>query len=295
MIVVLSAAGYTGRHVVAALAARGLPVRGMVRDARATSTVRALGATEVVVGDLRDLTKVADAVHGAHGVFFAAPRFLPEEAALSEAVIELAEQAGAQRFVLSGVYHPSIGELVNHAAKQRAEARLYTSGLEFTVLQPARFMHGLLLSSRHRILSEGVLADAFRAEVPMAYVDYRDVAEVAALAFGTSDLVGGTFELSARGQPTLHDIATTLGEVLGRAVWAQRVPLSDYGPADQLLINPYAADGFRRLREHYDRYGFPGGNPLVLRTILGREPRGFADVWHALAHEERSPSTRQKG
>lgn len=289
MIVVLSAAGYTGRRVVAAVAARGLPVRGMVRDPRAASTVQAAGATEVVVGDPRDLTSVAGAMHGVDGVFFAAPRFLPAEAALSEAVIDLAEQAGARRFVLSGVYHPSLGELVNHAAKQRAEARLYTSGLEFTVLQPARFMHGLLLSSRDRILSDGVLADAFRAEVAMAYVDYRDVAEVAALAFGTPDLVGGTFELSAPGQPTLHEIATTLSKVLGRPIRAQHVPLSDYAPAACLLTNPYAADGFRRLRDHYDRYGFPGGNALVLRTILGREPHGFGAAWHAMSDEEKPP------
>ena len=295
MIVVLSAAGYTGRCVVAALAARGLPVRGMVRDARAAATVRALGATEVVVGDLRDVTTVAAALHGVDGVFFAAPRFLPEEAALSETVIDLAERAGAQRFVLSGVYHPSIGELVNHAAKQRAEARLYTSGLEFTVLQPARFMHGLLLSSRDRILAEGVLADAFRAEVSMAYVDYRDVAEVAALAVATPDLVGGTFELSAPGQPTLHDIADVLGEVLGRPVRAQHVALSDYAPAAGLLTNPYAADGFRRLREHYDRHGFPGGNALVLRTILGREPHGFADVWRGLPDQAAPPTPPQRG
>ncbi len=283
MIVVLSAAGYTGRCAVAALAARGLPVRGMVRDPRAESRVRALGAADVVVGDLRDLTALAAALRGADGVFFAAPRFLPEEAPLSEAVIDLAGQAGARRFVLSGVYHPSQGELVNHAAKQRAEARLYTSGLEFTVLQPARFMHGLLLSGRDRVLSEGVLADAFRAEVAMAYVDYRDVAEVAALAFATRDLVGGTFELSAPGQRTLHEIAAVLGELMERPVRAEHVPLADYAPAASLLTNPYAADGFRRLREHYDRYGFAGGNALVLRAILGREPHGFADVWRALS------------
>lgn len=283
MIVVLSAAGYTGRCVVEALAARGLAVRGMVRDPGATARVRALGAAEVVVGDLRDLTAVAEALHGADGVFLAVPRFLPEEAALSEAVIDLARRAGARRFVLSGVYHPSLGELVNHVAKQRAEARLYTSGLEFTVLQPARFMHGLLLSSRDRVLSEGVLGDAFRAESAMAYVDYRDVAEVAALAFATPDLVGGTFELSAPGQPTLHEIAAVLGELLGRAVRAQHVPLADYAPAASLLTNPYAADGFRRLRDHYDRHGFPGGNALVLRSILGREPHGFPDLWRALS------------
>ena len=26
---------------------------------------------------------------------------------------------------------------------------------------------------------------------------------------------------------------------------------------------------------HYDAHGFPGGNTLVLRAILGREPGGY--------------------
>jgi hypothetical protein len=33
---------------------------------------------------------------------------------------------------------------------------------------------------------------------------------------------------------------------------------------------------------HYDRYGLPGGNPLVLRAILGREPRTLIDYLREL-------------
>jgi hypothetical protein len=35
---------------------------------------------------------------------------------------------------------------------------------------------------------------------------------------------------------------------------------------------------------HYDRHGLPGGNPLVLRAILGREPRTLTDYFRELAH-----------
>jgi hypothetical protein len=34
---------------------------------------------------------------------------------------------------------------------------------------------------------------------------------------------------------------------------------------------------------HYDRYGLPGGHPLVLRTILGREPRSLKEYFRELA------------
>jgi hypothetical protein len=37
------------------------------------------------------------------------------------------------------------------------------------------------------------------------------------------------------------------------------------------------------MMAHYDEHGFPGGNVLVLRTILGREPRSPKEYFHELA------------
>ena len=38
-----------------------------------------------------------------------------------------------------------------------------------------------------------------------------------------------------------------------------------------------------RMMAHYDSHGLPGGNPLVLRSILGREPRSLKDYFRELA------------
>jgi hypothetical protein len=37
----------------------------------------------------------------------------------------------------------------------------------------------------------------------------------------------------------------------------------------------YAAESFKKMCDHYDKYGFPGGNPLVLTSILGRSPTDY--------------------
>jgi hypothetical protein len=42
-------------------------------------------------------------------------------------------------------------------------------------------------------------------------------------------------------------------------------------------------DGMRRMMAHYDRHGLPGGNPLVLRAITGREPRSLKQYFQELA------------
>jgi nucleoside-diphosphate-sugar epimerase len=42
-------------------------------------------------------------------------------------------------------------------------------------------------------------------------------------------------------------------------------------------------EGMKKMYAHYDRYGFPGGNALVLRAILGREPRPLRQYFYELA------------
>lgn len=293
MILVLGASGYTGQAVTRALVARGMSVRALVRREDGRTIAQATGAAEVIVGDMRELPALRAAMRGVDGVFFVGPRFIPEEAAVGRATVDLAVAEGVRRFVLSGVYHPTIAPLVNHDAKRLIEDHLYKTDLEFTVLQPARYMHGLLLSSWDRIVHDGVLADAFSADAKMAYVDYLDVAEVAATAFCENALVRGTFELAAPGEFTLRHLAASLSKVLGRAVQAATVPLTEYAPAADLMQHPYSADGFGRLRTYYDQFGFRGGNSLILRTILRREPTDFATAFQNLRRTRKAPAGEQ--
>jgi len=76
------------------------------------------------------------------------------------------------------------------------------------------------------------------------------------------------------------EVAAILPDVLGRAIVAARTPVDQF--ASQLPEGP-VCDGMMRMTAHYDRYGFAGGNALVLRSILGREPRFLANYFSALA------------
>jgi uncharacterized protein YbjT (DUF2867 family) len=271
-ILVVGASGATGLAVVRALARRGAAVRALIRDVAKEGLVREAGAHHTVVGDIRDPRVLQRAVQGCGGVYFIGPRFMSEEAQVGRAMVDAAIRGGVRRFVYSGVYHPSIDALYNHRAKLVVEDALYGSELEFTVLQPARFIHGPVLAGWRRVVDEGVFVDAFDPARPMAYVDYDDVAEVAAIALTESRLARGTFELAAPGEYTGHDLAAHLAQALGRPVRAEQVALEDYGPAGPLMANAYAREGFLRLRDYYDRFGFRGGNGLVLEAILGRAP-----------------------
>jgi hypothetical protein len=106
----------------------------------------------------------------------------------------------------------------------------------------------------------------------VCYVDYRDVAEVAAAAMTGTDLSYGTFELCAPGMVTRIDIAQMMSDAAGRRIEAAEVDFDQWADAAKISDGPMR-DGFERMYAKYDQYGFAGGNALILRSILGREPR----------------------
>jgi len=265
------AAGASAGLVVRALADHDVQVRGLVHSAAKEQAARDNGATETVVADLTDHDALGSALRGVDAVFHVIPAFVDDEARVGVTMVQAAVEAGVERFVFSGVYHPSLTDLSNHRDKQPTEQALFESGLSFTILQPSMFMSqlgGLLEAAREH----GVISGPYSSESAMAYVDYRDVAEVAAIAFTTDRLLNGTFELSGPGMFTRSDLAGLLGDLLGRPVRAEatEVALPDTMPSAM-------RDGLSTMLDNYDRFGFHGGNSLVLDTILGRPSMSVPD------------------
>ena len=275
--------GATGRHghlVLGELTKRGVKVRALVRNEERAQVARRNGAEETVIGDLTEPASLTDAVAGMEGVFHIGPAHAAAEADMGLAMVEAARTAGVRKFVFSGVIHPSISAMTNHAAaKLPVEDALYGSDLDFTVLQPARFMQNFERSWTD-INDHDRLAQPHSPSAKMCSVDYRDVAEVAAMAMTGNDLSYGTFELCAPGMQDSHETAAIISDVLGRPISAVQIPLDRF--AAQLPEGPFR-DGMTRMMAHYDRHGLPGGNPLVLRAILGREPRSLREYFAELA------------
>ena len=152
-------------------------------------------------------------------MFLIIPAFAPDSAALGTGVVAAAQAAGVRRLVFSGVYHPSLS-LVNHASMRPVEEAVYRSDLEFTILQPAMFMQGLL-GGWQSAVEHGAFVMPYSKDSAMTFVDYRDAAEAAAIAFTTDDLVHGTFELAAGGMVTRSELAALMTRYAGREVVAQ--------------------------------------------------------------------------
>lgn len=275
--------GATGRHahwVLRELTKRSVSVRALVRNQDRAQVARQHGAAEVAIGDLTKPSTLTEAVAGMDGVFHIGPAHSAGEAEMGLAMVDAARAAGVRKFVFSGVIHPSISAMTNHgAAKLPVEEALYSSELDFTVLQPARFMQNFERSWSD-VVEHDRLAQPYSLSAKMCSVDYRDVAEVAAIAMTGNELSYGTFELSAPGMEDTYQTAKTLTEVLGRPITAVQIPLDEFVAE---LPDGAFRDGMTRMMAHYDKHGLPGGNSLVLRSILGREPRSLKDYFRELA------------
>jgi uncharacterized protein YbjT (DUF2867 family) len=267
------ATGATGQFaglVVPALVERGIEVRAVVHDPDKADVARRHGAVETVPADLSDRASLDAALDGVDGAFLITPAFHPQASELGVNFVEAAIAAGVSKLVYNGVYHPSLG-LVNHASTRPTEAAVYASELDFTVLQPAMYMQGLE-GTYQQARTSGALVVPWSKQSKMTYVDYRDVAEAAAIAFTDPRLSYATFELAAGGMINRVELAQLMSRAAGTTITAQDMPTP-----------PEVPDGLAAMFGDYDQHGFHGGNPLVLRTILQRDPRSITDYITELA------------
>ena len=277
------AVGSSGKFaglVIPELAKRGAKIRGLVRKASEGDKVLTMGATEIAVGDLADSASIAKALEEISSIFYIAPAFLPEEAEVGKAMVTAARKAGVRRFVFSSVIHPILSVLINHAAKAPVEEALLESGMEYVFLHPALFFQNFS-AGWSTVSKTAVLAEPWSIETRFSRVDFRDVAEVAAIALTEDRLNYGTFELCAEGHLNRHDVAELISGVLGRTIEAARLDLNA-GPKAAKLDNGQMAS-IKPMFDWYDRHALVG-NALTLRAILGREPRSLRSYFEELAH-----------
>lgn len=275
--------GANGRFaslVVPELARRGARVRGLVHSEENTTEARSKGAAEVAVGDLRDPRSLDRALDGVDGVFYLGPLFAEDESQLGLNMVAAARRAGVRRFVFSSIIHPTLA-FEGHTAKIPVESALYESGLEFVVLHPATFFQNIQ-AAWPAILEHGIIAEPYSKKSRLARVDYRDVAEVAAMALTEDILTFGTFELCADGLMSREDIAQLISEVLGRKITAAEPSWDDWIARARLPFDERKKALLKKMFDLYGRYG-SYSNSVVLRSILGREPRTLRQFFGELA------------
>ena len=275
MILVTAANGNQGKILIPRLLNAGAAVRACVRSDQSAEALRAAGVAEVIVGDLSEPGLLARAMEGVAATYHVGPTLHPKEREIGFAAVDEARAAGVKHFVMSSVLHSITTDLVQHEIKRDIEEHLLSSGLEFTILQPANYMLA------HRLkpaFEQGVFRLSWSLERYQSMVALVDVAEVVAdVLIDHERHAGATYELVSPGRYNAQDLGRIIGEVIGREIAVEEIDCDTFlkqvlGEPDQF---PYQAGVMRAISARYSSHDFVG-NPNVLTWLLGREPTTFA-------------------
>jgi uncharacterized protein YbjT (DUF2867 family) len=290
MILVTAANGNQGRLLVPKLVAAGHAVRACVQTEASAERVRALGALEVVVGDISRPEVMARALGGVRKVYHVGPTLHPREREMGLAIVDGARAAGVEHLVLSSVLHAITTDLVQHGIKRDVEEHLLSSGLEFTILQPSNYMLPLKLKP---VFERGVFELSWSLDRRQSMVDLGDVTDVAAAVLGDAERhAGATYELVGPGRYTAHELGDIMSRVMGRPVRVRQIDADTYLKAWVGDRDPAECEHqvrvLRSISRRYSSHDFVG-NPNVLTWLLRRPPTSFESYFRHqyAAHQAR--------
>lgn len=286
MILVTGAAGKTGQAVIKALVTDGESVRALVHRPEQVQLIEALGAQEVLVGDMLARVTVDRAVQGIRAVYHICPNVSPDEVAIGHSLIKASRSSGVEHFVYHSVLHPQTEEMPHHWMKMRVEEQLLKSGLPFTILQPTAYMQNIL-THWHNINENGVYPIPYAAETRLSMVDLNDVAQAAVIVLGEPEHFGATYELVGTTGMTQTAVAEILSLDLERTVSVEVVPIEKWvAQARSSGLGEYQIETLTKMFAYYNRHGL-WGSPRVLTWLLDRSPTSFTDFLERAVQERR--------
>ncbi|MDB4941165.1 MAG: hypothetical protein JWP97_699 [Labilithrix sp.] len=270
-VLVTAATGSVGAEVVSALVARGLPFRAVDLSREA---VRALhGDVDVGVLDFHDPSTFDGVLAGCASLFLVRPSAVDQMESTILPFIDAAVAAGVRHVVFLSVLGADTNRQVPHHA---IEKHLAERGMSYTLLRPGFFAQNLGAAYRADIVDDGRLfVPAGRGR--FAFVDIRDVAELAALVFADPDPHrGAAYTCTGAAVLSFEEAARLLSDVIHRTVRYEAASLASYVrhlsvqglPLPQIAVQTVLHVGLRS--------GQLETTDPTLERLLGRAPRTLA-------------------
>lgn len=267
-VLVTGATGKQGGAVAAALLARGVPVRALVRDPGAAPAValRARGAV-LVQGNFDDPGSLRNACVGARAVFSVQHPNMADLESDSERVqgknlVEAARAASVPQFIQTstsgvGAHHRRAPgwELEQGATRNYWESKAYiedlvkNAGFSFwTIIKPAFFMENFV---RPSIMFEGLtgnrLLTTIAPDTELALVAVQDIGAAAAAAVQEPSRFHGVELELASERLTMRQIARALARALDLPIEAPSLTVDE---AIAQGVMPMIARPHARLNHH---------------------------------------------
>jgi uncharacterized protein YbjT (DUF2867 family) len=255
MYAVAGVTGNTGSVVAEELIGRGKKVRVIVRSEEKGPAWKEKGA-EVAIASVDDASALARALDGVEGAYLLLP---PDPASqdliargreLGETYASAIRKSGLKHVVfLSSIgAHQEAGTGPIRALRE-IEQRLAPLGINVTFLRPAYFMENWA-SSLAPAAESGALPSFVPADLSIPQVATRDIGKAAADALENPPQGVRIIELAGPAEYSPSEIATTVGDIIGKNVNAAVGPLDAVVPAfTSFGISKPMAELYREMYE----------------------------------------------
>lgn len=276
MILVTGANGINGSELIRRLSARGVPVRGLVRNLAKAEALAALPQVEIVHGDMTQPDSLWGPLAGVERAMLISSS-APDMKAVQKNFIDAAQRAGVQYVVkLSGIM-PEVDSPFRYARMHgEIEKYLEASGLAYTHLRAGEFFTAYFRQVP-AIVAQGAIMLPM-ADARIASIDVGDIAEVAATLL-TQPLdaghVGKIYPLTGPEALTMTEVAEKLSAVIGKPIRYVNMPPEEARQANLARgLPPYVADGLYELFAER-RNGKESRVSTVIPDVFGWQPTRF--------------------
>ncbi len=275
MILVTGANGMSGSEVIRRLAARGVPVRALVRNRAKAEKFKSLPNVEIVEGDMANPDTLAGPLAGVDRAMLISSS-APDMFEVQSNFIEAARKAGVKHVVkLSGIM-PEIDSPFRFARMHgEIEKRLEESGMAYTHLRAGEFFTAYFRQTPS-IVARGVIALPME-DARIASIDVGDIAEVAITTLTTPGHEGKIYPLTGPEAHTMAEVAAKLSAVIGKPIQYVNVAPEDAKKANlERGLPPYMADALYELFAERRR-GKESNVSAVIPEVFGWEPTPFEE------------------
>ena len=278
-ILVTGATGTIGRQVVEQLVKRGAHVRVLVRNAAKANFPAGVAVAQ---GDLLDVDSLRSAFSGVSTLFLL-NAVVPDEFTQALTALNLAREAGIERFVYLSVIHSDLYVNVPHfAGKFGVERMIEQMGFKATILRPAYFMNNELMI-KDAVTGYGVYPMPIGSK-GLAMIDARDIGEIAAIELIRRETSAAPLPLeriNLVGPETLTGAkaAAIWSDVLGRPVAYGGDDTAGFEKNLRKFMPGWMAFDMRVMSEHFLTEGMipEAGDVERLTEMLGRPLRSYRD------------------
>lgn len=273
MILVTGANGLNGSELIRRLSARGVAVRGLVRNSAKAGALSALPNVEIVEGDMarpETLSVALQDVDRAMLISSSAPDMLEVQASF----IQAARKAGVRHIVkLSGIM-PEIDSPFRFARMHgEIERELEASGMAFTHLRAGEFFPAYFRQVASMVAKGAIILPMEDARI--ASIDIGDIAEVAATILTSSGHEGKIYPLTGPEALSMAEVAEKLSVATGKPIHYVNVAPEEARSTNLARgMPPYLVDGLFELFAER-RKGKESQVSPVIPSVFGWQPTRF--------------------